>query len=410
MAIVIKMPKLSDTMQEGTILRWLKNAGDSVSTGDVIAEIQTDKAVMEMTAFDDGLLHEIYVKEGQAAPLGKPLALMLEEGEAPPVPGSTPVDPPASDGPPARPAASVKMDRPAPRLADGASVRIKVSPLARKIARKHGVNLATITGSGPAGRILHRDVEAALLEAAPVNRTAPSASVIRPVVGPADQRTPLSPIRKIIAERLLASKTQIPHFYLNLEIDAGKLTALRQQINESSKNKLTVNDFILKAAAEAAVLTPAINASFDGDSIVRFASVNISVAIAIQDGLVTPVIRDAGKMSLPDISRTVKDFAERARNLRLTPEEFQGGTLTVSNLGGAGIDHFAAIINPPQAAIVSVGAIKKKPVVNDLGEIVVGERLWLGLSCDHRVIDGSEAASYLGTLKKLLENPTALIL
>lgn len=413
MAVILEMPKLSDTMAEGTLLRWLKKEGDTVAAGDVVAEIQTDKAVMEMPSFDDGILHKIYVTEGTVVPLGARLALLLEDGEAPP----------ADDAPVAKPAAAPAKaaSTPTPAAAKAPvkqtvkqdpSARIKASPLAKKVALERGINLTTISGTGPGGRIVRSDVENAPTGGG--SRCQKNVATIRPTVGPDDKRVPLSAIRTIIAERLLASKTQIPHFYLNMEIDAGPLLSLRAQVNavaESSGSlKYTVNDFILKAVAMALRQVPAANASFDVDGIVQFAAVNVAVAIAIEDGLVTPVIKNADKKSLAEISTTVKDFADRAKKMRLTPNEFAGGTITVSNLGAYGIDNFDAIINPPQAAILSIGAAKKKPIVNDQGDLAVGERMWLGMSCDHRVIDGAVGATYLAALKKLMENPANLLL
>ena len=417
MAVVLEMPKLSDTMTEGTLLRWVKKEGDKVASGEVVAEIQTDKAVMEMPAFDDGVIHKIYVQEGTSVPLGARLALLLEDGEAAPAddaapPKAAPAAKAAAAGAPAK-AATVGKPAAAKSAAKfDPNIRIKASPLAKKIALERGVDLRGVTGTGPGGRIVRADVESAPVGGA-AGKSAPSAAVIRPTIGPDDKKVPLTTMRGIIADRLLASKTQIPHFYLNIEVDAAPLLALRAQINAAAETtggvKYTVNDFILKAVASTSRQVPAANASFDVDGIVQFASVNVAVAIAIEDGLVTPVIKDADKKSLLEISKAVKDLAERAKKMRLTPDEFAGGTITVSNLGAYGIDNFDAIINPPQAAILSIGAAKKKAVVNEKGEIVAGDRMWIGMSCDHRVIDGAVGATYLATLKKLLENPAMIL-
>lgn len=416
MATIIEMPKLSDTMTEGTLVKWLKKEGDKVAVGDVLAEVETDKATMEMAANDDGILGKIYVTAGSKAVLGAALAVLVEEGEAVP-------DAPVAKAPvkPAAPAPSGGGAAPAPaargnsaRAAASAATnggRIKASPLARKIAAEKGVDLRTLTGTGPGGRIVRADVLNA-----PVGGSAPAGrpvQTIRPVAGPDDQRIPLTGMRTIIADRLLASKTQIPHFYLNIEVDAAPILALRQEINagteKSGGNKYTVNDFILKAVAAAAAQVPAVNASFDGDAIVQFAAVNVSVAIAVEEGLVTPVLRDAHRKSLLEISTAVKDFAARAKSKKLSPDEFAGGTITVSNLGAYGIDNFDAIINPPQSAILSIGAARKVPVVNAKGELTVGDRMWVGMSCDHRVIDGAVGATYLAALRKLLENPALML-
>jgi pyruvate dehydrogenase E2 component (dihydrolipoamide acetyltransferase) len=271
-----------------------------------------------------------------------------------------------------------------------------------------------LQGSGPGGRIVKADVISSAV-GAPSAAGQPGAPVIRPVAGPGDQREPLSQTRQIIAQRLLASKTQIPHFYLNVEIDAGPLLEFRAQANAAEEQKgggqkFTVNDFILKAVATSATQVPAVNAAFDGDAIIRFANVNLSVAIAIDDGLVTPVIREAQKKSLTEISAAVKDLAKRARENKLRLDEFQNGTITVSNLGAYGIDNFDAIINPPQAAILSIGAAAKRPIVDSNGQLGIGERMWIGMSCDHRVIDGAIGATFLQALRKLLESPALMLL
>lgn len=412
MAEFIEMPKLSDTMTEGTLVRWLKNEGDKITTGDVLAEVETDKATMEMVSDDSGILGKIYVPAGGKAAIGSAIAVLVAPGETPP--DAPAAAAPASSAAPAGPAAPKGPS--AARAAGGRSAaatggRVKASPLAKKVAEERGIDIRSLAGTGPGGRIVRADVLAAQC-----NTAAPAKAVqtIRPVAGPDDKRIPLTGMRTIIAERLLASKTQIPHFYLQIEVDSAPILALRQEVNAASEktggNKYTVNDFILKAVASAAAEVPAVNASFDGDSVVQFASVNISVAIAVEDGLVTPVIRNAQSKSLQEISTAVKDLAVRARNKKLSPDEFAGGTITISNLGAYGIDSFSAIINPPQAAIISVGASKKVPVVNAAGEIVAGDRMWVGLSGDHRVVDGAVAATYLAALKKLLENPATMLI
>lgn len=416
----IRMQKLSDTMEVGTLLKWHKKPGDTVEFDDALADVETDKATMELTAPEDGILHAIYVEEGAKVPVGERVALILEEGEEPPAEGDAA---PAIASPAATEKAAEKAADPAASsttpATNASGERIIVSPLARKIAAEKGIDLATITGSGPNGRIVKKDLEGA--SASPATPSPPAAiatvaaaaaPAIRPTAGASDKRIPLTGMRTIIAERLLASKTQIPHFYLNIEVDAAPLLTLRKQINATADEggpKFTVNDFVLKAIVNAAAAVPAVNASFDGDAIVQFASVNLSVAIAVEDGLVTPVIRDAQTKSLPEISAAVKDLAERARNKRLSPDEFSGGTITVSNLGAYGIDNFDAIINPPQAAILSIGAAKAKPIVNEAGEIVAGQRMWVGMSCDHRVVDGAVGATYLAEFKKLIENPALML-
>lgn len=409
----IEMPKLSDTMTEGTVVKWCKAVGEPVGVGDVIAEIETDKAVMELEAFDGGKLQEIYVSEGGKARIGEKLGLLLAAGA-----GAPQKEGQAAKTQQVNPlAGSPSRTSPAPAKAEKATApvsrgRVKASPLAKKIAGAKSVDLALIQGSGPGGRIVARDLESA--PATPA--TPPTAAATIPVLplGPGDRRIPLTGMRKIIAERLLASKTQIPHFYLNIEVDAGELVRLRAQLNEhlekSGQSKLTFNDFILKAVVAAATKVPRVNASFAGDAVIEYSDIHLSVAVAVEDGLVTPVIRQAQKKSLREISEAVKDLATRARSKKLKPEEYQGGTLTVSNLGSHGIDSFSAVINPPQAVIVSIGAIVKKPVLNAQDQIVPGHRLAIGLSADHRVVDGAIGAQYLAELRGLLENPAALLL
>lgn len=447
------MPKLSDTMTEGTVIKWHKKVGDSVEIGDIIADIETDKATMEMEAFDEGTLTEIRIQAGEKAPIGGVLAVL--DGGA----SGTPAAPVAATAPVAQPQVATPNT---PVVISSASNevsgdRILVSPLARRVAADLGVDLSTVVGTGPAGRITRSDVEAATsTPARPIAKTpsvpssqataaaaltasikakvtsapspatavpsapsAPSASstpapqAILPVAKAEDQIVQLSTMRKVIASRLLLSKTTIPHFYLHIEVDAGPLLALRKQINEQAENthgnKYSVNDFILKAAVSAAETISAVNASFAGDHIVRFKHVGLSVAIAVEDGLVTPVIKEAETRSLLSISRSVKDFAVRAKEKKLRPDEFDGGTITVSNLGAWGIESFDAIVNPPQAIILSVGAAIEKPVVKN-GQVVPGLRMNLGLSCDHRVVDGAIGAQFLAELRKLIEQPSLMLL
>jgi pyruvate dehydrogenase E2 component (dihydrolipoamide acetyltransferase) len=426
----IEMPKLSDTMTEGTLLKWRKQKGDKVTAGDILAEVETDKATMEMEAFDDGILSEIYIQEGQKVAIGQRLAMLLAPGEAAPAGGAAPTAPaPKPQAAPTSTAStpSAQPATPAPAASQPASgnggVRIKASPLARKIAAEKNVDLTRLSGSGPGGRIIQRDVlgvtapapaPASSRSQAPAPSPAAPAAVPATPPGEGDQRIALTGMRRAIAERLLASKTQIPHFYLNIEVDGGELMRIRAEINADAEKaglaKLTVNDFILKAAIVAAARNPKVNASFAGDSVIQYASINMAVAVAVEDGLVTPVIRDAQKKSLREINELVKDLATRARTKKLKPEEYQGGTLTVSNLGSYGIDNFSAIINPPQSLILAIGAIVKKPVVNAQNQIVVGQRMSIGLSADHRVVDGAIGAEYLAELRRLIENPALMLI
>lgn len=438
MSVNIEMPKLSDTMTEGTLVKWHKQVGDSVEIGDVLADIETDKATMEMEAFDDGVITEILIQTGEKAPIGAILAVLNGDSAGAPAASASAAAVPA----PAQAAATPVQAAPAAAApaAVNSGERIFASPLAKKVAAELGVNLATVAGSGPAGRITRRDVEAATSSpakapgasneaaaaaalaasiksrsASPAPAAAPAAAApaILPVAKAGDEIIQLSSMRKIIASRLLTSKTTIPHFYLHVEVDAAPLISLRKQVNDQAEkthgNKYSVNDFILKAVINAAQAVPAINASFAGDHIVKFNHVGLSVAVAVEDGLVTPVIKEAETKSLLAISKAVKDFAARAKEKKLKPDEFDGGTITVSNLGAWGIDSFDAIVNPPQAAILSVGAAIEKPVVKN-GQIVPGLRMNLGLSCDHRVVDGAVAAQFLSEVRKLIEQPALMLL
>jgi pyruvate dehydrogenase E2 component (dihydrolipoamide acetyltransferase) len=415
MSISIQMPKLADTMTEGTLVRWLKKTGDKIKSGDIIAEIETDKATMEMESFDDGILDQILVKDGEKVAVGQEIALLLEPGEKPgsAKPAATKASAPAAAAAPASAPAASAAPVAAPAADAGTGQRVKASPLARKIAAASGIDLSNIVGTGPGGRIVQADLAAQPASGLAKPAAAPAPAAATPA-GAGDQKVALSGMRRVIADRLLQSKTTIPHFYLNIEVDAEPLMRLRAEINASAEaagmGKVTVNDLVLKAVTAALVRVPKVNASWAGDSIIEYGSVHLSVAVAVEDGLVTPVLRDAGKLTLRQISDGVKDLAVRARNKKLKPEEYQGGTFTVSNLGSYGIESFSAIINPPQAAILSVGAIVKKPVVNAAGQIVAGQRLALGLSCDHRVVDGAIGAQYLGELRKLIENPTLMLL
>ena len=425
------MPKLSDTMTEGTVIKWHKQVGDSVEVGDLLAEIETDKATMEMEAFDDGTITEILVKAGEKAVIGGTLAILGGDSAAAPSSAAPAASSPASA--PSTAPATAKAAAPAAPVSNDGN-RVKASPLARKIAAEKGVELQGISGTGPAGRIVKNDVEAASSSpkksadataasalaaavkskaAAPIQPAAAPAQAILPVAKDGDERIELSSMRKVIASRLLTSKVTIPHFYLHVEADATPLMTLRQQVNEQAEkthgNKYSVNDFILKAVINAAQTVPAINASFAGDHIVKFKHIGLSVAIAVEDGLVTPVIKQAETQSLLAISKAVKDFAVRAKDKKLKPDEFDGGTITVSNLGAWGIESFDAIVNPPQAAILSVGAAIEKPVVKN-GQIVPGLRMNLGLSADHRVVDGAVAAQFLSEVKKLIEQPAMMLL
>lgn len=456
MSVKIEMPKLSDTMTEGTLIKWHKAVGDTVEIGDVLAEVETDKATMEMEAFDEGKLTEITVQEGDKVEIGGVLAILDgDESENPSSDESSTTEPESDEAPSgpspsaAAAAAAAKEQGETPEITEAepgatsspssAGDRVKASPLAKKVASELGVNLSELSGSGPAGRIVEADVRkaadgtsskestsssslknaAAGLSAAAKKRAFGAATTpapveaIQPVAKEGDERIELSSMRKVIASRLLTSKTTIPHFYLHVEVDAAPLMALRKQVNEQAEkthgNKFSLNDFILKATINATEAVPAVNASFAGDHIIAFKNIGLSVAIAVEDGLVTPVIKEAETKSLLEISKAVKDFASRAKDKKLKPNEFDGGTITVSNLGAWGIDSFDAIVNPPQAVILSVGGAVQKPIVKD-GQLAVGLRMNIGVSADHRVVDGAVAASFLGEVKKLIENPALMLL
>jgi pyruvate dehydrogenase E2 component (dihydrolipoamide acetyltransferase) len=410
---LVTMPKLSDTMVEGTLVKWVKAKGDNVEVGDILAEVETDKATMEMEAFDEGKLAELYVEEGGIIKVGDKIALILADGEtadAAPAAKSTP----AAEKPKTPAPAAKTPVAPASRAAAPAATgRTKASPLARKIAATRGVNLSAITGTGPAGRIVKRDVENAPAGGGGGGAvsTTPAIRAAHGIAGE-EKIIALTGMRKTIAERLLASKTQIPHFYLSVAMDGGPLMALRKELNamveKDGGQKLTVNDFILLAAARAAAAVPKINAAYDGETIVEYADVNL--AVAVEDGLITPVIKKANTLTLREISIQMKELATKARGKKLKPEEYQGGTLTLSSLGGFGIDDFLPIINPPQPFILGVGAITKCPVVDEHDHVVVGHRLVISASGDHRVIDGAVAAEYMNTLRHLLEKPALLLL
>lgn len=450
MAQIINMPKLSDTMTVGTLVKWLKPEGASVKSGDILAEVETDKATMELESFFDGTLLKQFVALGSQVPIGGALCAIGDPGEkvdapatppapakpATPAPSAAPVAP-SSTSPAANTVAHSPAAQPAPAPqaavtasgvvpasapADSAPAsRVRISPLARKQAAEKGVDYSHLQGSGPGGRIILADIQLAAKKGNPQSPP-PSALLGGPSLlskGPiqGEEFVPVSNMRATIARRLVESKTQIPHFYLEVEIDAQPLLALRGQLNAGLGKddvKLSVNDFILKAAAEALRVVPAVNCSWEVDpsgqtAIHRHAAAHVSFAVAIEDGLITPVIRDTHQKTVFQISIEVRELAELAKAKKLKPEQYSGGTFCISNLGMMGIERFTAIINPPNAAILAVGATVKKPVVRN-DQIVVGQCLSLFLSCDHRVVDGATGARYLAALKELLEKPALLLI
>ena len=440
----IQMPKLSDTMTEGTLVAWKKKKGDQVSAGEVIAEIETDKATMEWESPEDGTLTEIYVEEGGKVNVGEKIAFIGGEGEEAPKEEEKEKEKEEKEEKPkakeeeekkeekpkeekpkkaeeqteekeekkeAPPKAEKKAEpeKPAPKIEKPEEARVKASPVARRIAAELGVDLSSVKGTGPEGRVTETDVRAA----AKSKPATPAARIPATVKAGESARIQLSGMRRIIAQRLVESLGPIPHFYLDIDVNAGPLMEAREELKSAGEGadaaKITVNDFILKAAVQAAVKVPRVNASFDDDAIMQYADIDLGIAVAIEDGLLTPVIRAAQNKSLREISELAKDLAHRARNKRMKPEEFQGGTFTVSNLGGMGIDRFSAVINPPQGFILAVGRITKVPVVDDCDQVIVGHRMSLTMSCDHRVIDGALGAEYLKELRHLLENPALLL-
>ena len=440
----IQMPKLSDTMTEGTLVAWKKKKGDQVSAGEVLAEIETDKATMEWESPEDGTLSEIYVEEGGKVNVGDKIAFVGGEGEEAPrekekeekekepeakeeekkkeqpkeeevKKEEKPEEPKAEEKekkkapPPKVEKKEPEAEKRIPAIEKPEEARVKASPVARRIAAELGVDISSVKGTGPEGRVTETDVRAA----AKSKPTAPTSSVPAAIKAGESARIQLSGMRKIIAQRLVESLGPVPHFYLTIDVDAGPLMEAREELKSAGESadaaKITVNDFVLKAAVMAAVKVPRVNSSFDGGAFVQYADVDLGIAVAIEDGLLTPVIRAAQDKSLREISELAKDLAHRARNKRMKPEEFQGGTFTVSNLGGMGIDSFSAVINPPQGFILAVGKMTKVPVIDDCDQIGVGHRMSITMSCDHRVIDGALGAEYLKELRHLLENPALLM-
>ncbi|MFN7113265.1 MAG: pyruvate dehydrogenase complex dihydrolipoamide acetyltransferase [Alphaproteobacteria bacterium] len=425
----ILMPALSPTMTEGKLAKWVKKEGDKVKAGDVIAEIETDKATMEVEAVDEGILAKIVVPAGtDGVKVNSLIAMLLEEGEdasalkaapAAEMPKTvTPANQPAAEA--AKPAPSMAVATPAQA---GSSGRVFASPLAKRIAKEKGIDLAAVKGTGPHGRIVKADLDKAPAGAASAPKSAaasggsftPAASSVNAqaladAYGIPYTLTPNSGVRKVIARRLSESKQTVPHFYLTVDCELDALLALRKQLNDSGDGlKISVNDFIIKATAVALHKFPAANVSWTDDNIVQYTRADVSVAVATPNGLITPIIVDAANKSLKVISSDMKDLGARAKEGKLKPQEFQGGTISVSNLGMFGISQFSAIINPPQAAILAVGAGQERVVVKN-GQMAVANVMTVTASFDHRAIDGAVGAEYLQVFKKLIENPIGLLL
>ena len=453
MTVTIEMPKLSDTMSVGTVVKWHKNIGDKVQNGDTLAEIETDKATMELENFEDGILLKILVSEGQEAPIGSPLAIVGEEGES--------IDDETINAPNTEKHLETKSlslsedetfsDQKQQEIKDDISVvketaqlpqdtstkdlveensfsissdRILISPLAKKIALEKNLDISKITGSGPSGRIVKRDLQETDVSKVEVFQKTKNTDIsllnTRKSHGLLVAKTiPLSGMRSVIASRLSESKSTIPHFYLQKEINAKPLLETRIALNKKESkiaeltnaefNKISVNDLILKACAESIKWHPEINTSWGKEEIIFHESVELSFGVAVDGGLVTPVINNADSLSLSEISLKAKSLIGEARDKKLSPDAMTGSTFTVTNLGMYGIDFFSGIINPPNAAILAVGSSVEKPVVDNNGKIVVGQTLTLGLSCDHRLVDGAVGASFLATLANNLENPACML-
>ena len=427
MATEILMPALSPTMEEGTLAKWLVKEGDTVKSGDILAEIETDKATMEFEAVDEGVIGKILVPAGtEGVKVNVAIAVLLEDGEsASDISASAPAAAAPAAAPTAAPAAA-PVAAPAPAAPKAASgERIFASPLARRIASQKGLDLGQLAGSGPRGRIVKADVEgataapkaapapAAAAAAAPAMASGPATDmVIRTYEGRPFTEVKLDGMRKTIAARLTEAKQSVPHFYLRRDIELDALMAFRGQLNaglEARGVKLSVNDFIIKACALALQQVPAANAAWAGDRVLQFEKSDVAVAVAIEGGLFTPVLKDAETKTLSALSTEMKDLAARARNRKLAPHEYQGGSFAISNLGMFGIDNFDAIINPPHAAILAVGAGVKKPVVKADGSLGVATVMSVTLSVDHRVIDGALGANLLQAIKDNLENPISML-
>ena len=443
MSIVIEMPKLSDTMSVGTVVKWHKSVGDQVANGDTLAEIETDKATMELENFDDGILLKILVSEGEEAPIGSPLAVVGEEGESVEVDtckpesdsekrstqGSDPIEDDPKDVEESDEKVFQKENQTAPPTTEGN--RILISPLAKKLAKENNLDISNIHGSGPSGRVVKRDIlemtgsldngndTPDTIETKAVENH--SSRIVSPSGLLSSKSIKVSSMRSTIARRLTESKQNIPHFYLQKEINAIPLKNSREAINQSIAEKtslltqgsnkgFSINDFILKACAETIKWHPEINSSWNETEIIYHPEVNLSFGVAIEGGLLTPVINGACKLTLSEISVKAKQLITKAREKKLQPNEMAGSTFTVTNLGMFGIDSFSGIINPPNAAILSVGSSKVKAVVDKNGQITTGETITLGLSCDHRLVDGAVAANFFQTLANHLENPSTFLI
>lgn len=411
-ATVIRMPKMSDTMEEGTLVSWQKKVGDKVKSGDILAEVETDKATMELEAYDEGILLHIGIEAGSAVPVDGIIAVIGEEGanvEAL-LARENGTAPAVEEAPKAEETKSAPAEATSTTVADEGD-RIKASPLARKLAEDKGIDISKVSGSGDNGRIVKKDIDGFVPAAAPTAKAPEQKSAPAPAVEAAGsyEDTPVSQMRKTIARRLSDSLFTAPHFYLTMEITMDKAMELRPQLNAASPAKISFNDMVLKACALALKQHPSVNSAWLGDKIRKYNYVNIGVAVAVDEGLLVPVIRDADKKTLSVISGEVKDFAGKAKDKKLQPKDWEGNTFSISNLGMFGIDEFTAIINPPDSCILAIGAIKKTAAFKEDGTVYPTNIMKVTLSCDHRVVDGATGASFLQTVKKLLENPMSML-
>jgi len=417
MATPVLMPRLSPTMEEGVIGAWLKEEGDEIETSELLCEIETDKASMEYESPEEGIVAKILVEPGQTIPVDTVIAIIAEEGEEIDVNAFTSASPSTSSAPvEATTTETSQTDTPTQQVQSQTTDRIKASPLAKSIAKENGIDLSTVKGTGPNGRIVADDLKhVSSTEAipAPVVKEAPKVAPV-PVVsaapGASYEDVKNSTMRNVIAKRLSESSNTAPEFFLTMEIDMSNAIEFRNSLKaQFPEKKITFNDLVIKATAIALKANPKCNAYWMGDSIRYMNDVHISVAVAIEDGLITPVIRNANQLGLSDISAQVKDLASRAKEKKLQPDEYTGGTFSVSNLGMFGIEQFTSILNPPESGIFAVGAIVEKPVVKN-GEMVIGHTMKITMTCDHRVIDGATGAALLKDVKRILENPMALAL
>lgn len=420
MATTVTMPKMGFDMVEGKLLRWLKKVGEPVKAGEPLAEIETEKVNIEFEAPASGVLKAVLIEEGTTVPVGTPIAIIAAPDEpveasaaAPAVREGPPLPTPAPGTPPPPAPAPAPVGAPTPPPGG----RVKASPLARRLAREAGIDLREIPGTGPGGRVVKRDVDRYLQARAPAAAPPPPPAAApiptpapAPVPTPAPTAVPVSPLRQAIARRMTVSKQTAPHFYVTVEVDMDEAMAWRARINEAlgERGKVTVNDMVVKAAALALREFPALRSSYQEGGLVRHEAIHIGIAVALEEGLITVVLRDADRKPLAQIARESKELVERARSGKVRPEDIEGSVFTVSNLGMFDVEHFIAIINPPEAAIMAVGSVREVPVVKN-GQLAIGQRMKVTVSADHRVTDGAEVARFLQAFRRYLENPLLLL-